>query len=69
MEATSRADVPTRSFPEWITVTEYIESDTPRLASDEDELRPRVFSPAVKPTPLRLSSVGRDDSLDAHHCV
>ena len=29
-----------RALPEWITVTEFIESDAPRLASVEDPLRP-----------------------------
>ncbi|MDF0750549.1 type II secretion system minor pseudopilin GspH [Marinobacter sp. 71-i] len=53
-----------RSFPEWITVTEYIESDTPRLASEEDELRPDVvFFSSGETTPFELEFlVGRDDS-------
>ena len=54
----------TRSFPEWITVTEYIESDTPRLASEEDELRPDVvFFSSGETTLFELEFlVGRDDS-------
>ncbi|ARM84356.1 MULTISPECIES: type II secretion system minor pseudopilin GspH [Marinobacter] len=54
----------TRSFPEWITATEYIESDTPRLASDEDELRPDVvFFSSGETTPFEIEFlVGRDDS-------
>lgn len=53
-----------RSFPEWITVTQYIESDTPRLASEEDELRPDVvFFSSGETTPFELEFlVGRDDS-------
>lgn len=30
------------SFPEWMVVTKFIESDAPRLAPAEDELRPDV---------------------------
>lgn len=53
-----------RSFPEWITVTEYIESDTPRLASEDDELRPDVvFFSSGETTPFELEFlIGSDDS-------
>lgn len=53
-----------RSFPEWITVTEYIENDTPRLASEEDRLRPDVvFFSSGETTPFELEfTLGRDDS-------
>lgn len=53
-----------RSLPDWITVTEYIESDTPRLASDEDRLRPDVvFFSSGETTPFELEfTLGRDDS-------
>lgn len=53
-----------RGFPEWITITEYIENDTPRLASDEDRLRPDVvFFSSGETTPFELEfTLGRDDS-------
>lgn len=53
-----------RRFPEWITVTEYIENDTPRLASEEDRLRPDVvFFSSGETTPFELEfTLGRDDS-------
>lgn len=53
-----------RGFPEWITVTEYIENDTPRLASEEDRLRPDVvFFSSGETTPFELEfTLGRDDS-------
>lgn len=52
-----------RSFPDWITITEYIENDTPRLASEEDRLRPDVvFFSSGETTPFELEfSLGRDD--------
>lgn len=53
-----------RGFPEWITITEYIENDTPRLASEEDRLRPDVvFFSSGETTPFELEfTLGRDDS-------
>lgn len=53
-----------RGLPEWVTVTEYIENDTPRLASDEDRLRPDVvFFSSGETTPFELEfTLGRDDS-------
>ncbi|MDX1551593.1 MAG: type II secretion system minor pseudopilin GspH [Marinobacter sp.] len=53
-----------RGFPEWITVTEYIENDTPRLASEGDRLRPDVvFFSSGETTPFELEfTLGRDDS-------
>jgi general secretion pathway protein H len=53
-----------RGFPEWITVTEYIENDTPRLASEEDRLRPDVvFFSSGETTPFELEfTLGRDDA-------
>lgn len=44
-----------RDLPEWITVTEFIESDAPRLASAEDRLRPDVvFFSSGETTPFEL---------------
>lgn len=44
-----------RRFPEWLTVTTFIESDTPRLASSEDVLRPDVvFFSSGETTPFAL---------------
>jgi general secretion pathway protein H len=53
-----------RGFPDWITVTQYIENDTPRLASDEDRLRPDVvFFSSGETTPFELEfTLGSDDS-------
>lgn len=44
-----------RSLPEWMVVTDYIENDAPRLASDEDRPRPDVvmFS-SGETTPFEL---------------
>ena len=44
-----------RSLPEWLTVTEFIESDAPRLASSEDTLLPDVvFFSSGETTPFEL---------------
>lgn len=44
-----------RSLPDWVTVTEFIESDAPRLASAEDRLRPDVvFFSSGETTPFEL---------------
>ncbi|KAA1174023.1 type II secretion system protein GspH [Marinobacter salinexigens] len=44
-----------RSFPEWMVVTQFIESDAPRLASSEDELLPDVvFFSSGETTPFEL---------------
>lgn len=53
-----------RGLPDWVTVTEYIENDTPRLASDEDRLRPDVvFFSSGETTPFELEfTLGSDDS-------
>lgn len=44
-----------RALPEWLVVTSYIENDAPRLASDEDQLRPDIvlFS-SGETTPFEL---------------
>ncbi|MBU2955976.1 type II secretion system minor pseudopilin GspH [Marinobacter sp. F3R08] len=44
-----------RSLPEWLTVTEFIESDAPRLSSSEDALLPDVvFFSSGETTPFEL---------------
>ncbi|MEC7378241.1 MAG: type II secretion system minor pseudopilin GspH [Pseudomonadota bacterium] len=44
-----------RDLPEWVTVTEFIENDAPRLASAEDRLRPDVvFFSSGETTPFEL---------------
>ncbi|MEX2476005.1 type II secretion system minor pseudopilin GspH [Marinobacter sp.] len=56
-----------RSYPEWLVLTEYIESDTPRLASKEDELRPDiVFFSSGETTPFELEFTIGDDSSHMH---
>ena len=47
-----------RDIPEWLTVTDYIENDIPRLSSSEDEVRPDVVlfsSGETTPFELELS--------------
>lgn len=53
-----------RSFPDWLLVTEFIESDTPRLASEEDRLRPDiVFFSSGETTPFEVEfTIGSDSS-------
>ena len=56
-----------RSYPEWLVATEYIESDTPRLASEEDALRPDiVFFSSGETTPFELEFTIGDDSSYMH---
>lgn len=44
-----------RSFPDWLVITEYIESDTPKLASEEDKLLPDVvFFSSGETTPFEI---------------
>ncbi|MFP3978513.1 type II secretion system minor pseudopilin GspH [Marinobacter sp. KMM 10035] len=44
-----------RDFPDWLVATQFIESDTPRLASVEDKLRPDlVFFSSGETTPFEL---------------
>jgi general secretion pathway protein H len=54
-----------RTLPEWLTVTQYIESDAPRLASAEDRLRPDVvFFSSGETTPFEIEfTLGRDTDL------
>ncbi|WP_152207304.1 type II secretion system minor pseudopilin GspH [Marinobacter changyiensis] len=56
-----------RTLPEWAEVTPFIESDVPRLASAEDELRPGiVFFSSGETTPFELEfSIGQQ--RDALH--
>lgn len=53
-----------RSFPDWLLATEFIESDTPRLASEEDRLRPDiVFFSSGETTPFEVEfTIGSDSS-------
>lgn len=53
-----------RSFPEWLTVTKYIESDTPTISSEEDtEFPDIIFYSSGEATPFELEFlVGRDES-------
>ncbi|MEA1082156.1 type II secretion system minor pseudopilin GspH [Marinobacter qingdaonensis] len=53
-----------RSFPDWLEVTKFIESDAPRLASAEDELRPDVvFFSSGETTPFEFEfTIRRGDS-------
>lgn len=45
----------TRTLPEWVVVTPFIDNDVPRLASAEDELRPDVvFFSSGENTPFEL---------------
>lgn len=50
------------SFPEWLVVTKFIESDAPRLVSAEDELRPDVvFFSSGETTPFEIEfTVGKN---------
>ena len=52
-----------RSLPEWLVVTEFIESDAPRLASAEDEMRPDVvFFSSGETTPFELEfTIGKNN--------
>lgn len=52
----------TRSFPDWLVATKYIENDIPRLASDEDKLLPDVvFFSSGATTPFEIEfTVGSD---------
>jgi len=53
-----------RPIPEWAEVTPFIESDVPRLASNEDELRPSiVFFSSGETTPFELEfSIGQQQN-------
>lgn len=51
-----------RTLPEWLVVTKFIESDVPRLATAEDELRPDVvFFSSGETTPFELEfTIGKN---------
>jgi general secretion pathway protein H len=53
-----------RPIPEWAEITPFIESDVPRLASNEDELRPSiVFFSSGETTPFELEfSIGQQQN-------
>ncbi len=50
------------SFPEWMVVTKFIESDAPRLSTAEDELLPDVvFFSSGETTPFEIEfTIGND---------
>lgn len=55
-----------RTLPEWLVVTKYIENDAPRLASNDDQLRPDVvlFS-SGETTPFELEfAIGSAGAAD-----
>src|SRR5690606_24823240 len=44
-----------RTLPEWLTLTEYVDSDAPRRANAEDKLRPNiVFCSRGETTPFEI---------------
>jgi len=53
-----------RTLPEWLTVTEYVENDTPRLASAEQSMRPDiVFFSSGETTAFEIEfTVGRSSN-------
>ncbi len=59
-----------RSFPDWLVVTEYLESDTPRLSSGrEDSLRPEVvFYSSGETTAFELEFT-RSGDADTLHAI
>ncbi len=54
-----------RSLPDWMTVTQFVESDAPRLTSAEDKLRPTiVFFSSGESTPFEIEfTIGSDSDL------
>ncbi|MFV8572558.1 type II secretion system minor pseudopilin GspH [Marinobacter sp. SBS5] len=54
-----------RTLPEWMTVSQFVESDAPRLASAEDKLRPTiVFFSSGENTPFEIEfTIGNDSDL------
>jgi general secretion pathway protein H len=58
-----------RSLPEWLVTTKFIESDTPRLASEEDKLLPDVvFFSSGETTPFEIEfTVG--SNTDSMHVI
>ncbi|WP_372965379.1 type II secretion system minor pseudopilin GspH [Marinobacter sp.] len=54
-----------RMLPEWLTLTEFVESDAPRLATAEDILRPNVvFFSSGETTPFEIEfTIGRNSDL------
>ncbi|KEF32479.1 General secretion pathway protein H [Marinobacter nitratireducens] len=58
-----------RSFPEWMVVTEFIETDAPKLASEEDDLLPDVvFFSSGETTPFELEfTIGKN--TDSMHVI
>lgn len=54
-EATGERLFRARSLPDWLTVTKFIESDAPRLASADDQLLPDVvFFSSGETTPFEM---------------
>ncbi|GGC71086.1 type II secretion system minor pseudopilin GspH [Marinobacter halophilus] len=54
-----------RSLPEWLVLTNYIENDAPRLTSSEDRLRPDVvFFSSGETTPFIIEfTIGRNTEI------
>jgi general secretion pathway protein H len=56
-----------RSFPEWLVTTEFIESDTPKLASAEDKLLPDVvFFSSGETTPFEIEFTAGNNNDSIH---
>ena len=56
-----------RPLPEWLTLTDYIENDAPRLTSAEDRLRPDVvFFSSGETTPFILEFTIGSNTDDMH---
>ncbi|HLT12827.1 MAG TPA: type II secretion system minor pseudopilin GspH [Marinobacter sp.] len=58
-----------RTLPEWLTLTEYVESDAPRLATAEDKLRPNiVFFSSGESTPFEIEFT-QGNNTDSMHVL
>jgi len=56
-------------LPEWLTLTEYVESDAPRLATAEDKLRPNiVFFSSGESTPFEIEFT-QGNNTDSMHVL
>ncbi|MDP4546169.1 type II secretion system minor pseudopilin GspH [Marinobacter sp. MDS2] len=54
-----------RTWPEWLSLTQFVESDAPRLTSSEAKLRPTlVFFSSGETTPFEIEfTIGNDSDL------
>ncbi|WP_320158971.1 type II secretion system minor pseudopilin GspH [Marinobacter litoralis] len=56
-----------RTLPEWLSLTQFVESDAPRLSSSEDKLRPTiVFFSSGESTPFEIEFTLASDSDLVH---